>query len=191
MISPFMSILLICSLPTAYAHDELAHLRHPAVTTTVGLSTPTAPYSPTGSKGDHQQDKCHIHVWEHRACGPSNYTASIQLWDAAGNQLLPPTDFQSINDRARGVWTSKLEHPLILTAEHKAQRIRGHARKRKQDHIQFKFGSESWKSTTFSMIKSAWCNQGDWDPVSKGFPGVCSMGHVSVVCVAGMIPIMC
>ncbi|KAF2434813.1 hypothetical protein EJ08DRAFT_693309 [Tothia fuscella] len=117
--------------------------------------SPSQPYSSSGSQGPGQTNRCHIHVWEHQNCNTDalNLKAKIQMWDAAGQQILAKSDLKGINAGASGLWTSKLEDVMILTGEHKG------------DYIQFALGSQSWSSKDSDEKKDNWCNApGSWSP---------------------------
>jgi hypothetical protein len=116
--------------------------------------SPTAQYSPTGGSNEFQ-DRCHIHVWQHENCNPdnSNFQASIQMWDAAGKEILAITGLQDINDNEHGgSWASKLESRITLTGEHQG------------DYIQFSVADQAWPSNQSDKSKDNWCNTGGWDP---------------------------
>lgn len=138
----------------------------PSRTPTSPKSTSTsraAPYSPTGSQGANQRNKCHIHVWEFWGCGPDehNLEAVLQLWDAAGAWIPVETAKVRIDAEYPGSWTSKLENAVVVTGEHRG------------DYVQFAVGGTKWTSSDTDQTLDAWCSTGDWDP--RGGP-VCPDG---------------
>ena len=137
-------------------------MNQPATTSTLSLcpraTSQPAPYATTGFAGINQLNKCHVHVKESWSCTADNMNleATIQLWDAAGAQMLPETQPSSINANAPGSWASKLESRLVLVGEHQ------------NDYVQFTLGTAEWKSSDTDQSKPTWCSVGAWD--SKGGP---------------------
>jgi hypothetical protein len=119
-------------------------------------------------------------MWEQWDCSGdwTDLWAQIQIWDAAGHEILAPSDMKPINDNDHGgSYTSALENPLVVTGEHI------------NDYVQFTLGGESWTSRDADETSNAYCYGGDggWDPregpIIDPFSGDCSQS-VSVFHVA-------
>ncbi|KAF2433861.1 hypothetical protein EJ08DRAFT_694339 [Tothia fuscella] len=149
-------------LGQSYVKPSIVYPKRDAIPTATPSPKATLLYSPSGNGASDDpavKDKCHVHVWEYWNCGAQskNLQASIQLWDAAGKQMLSKGNPISINDGDPRKWRSKLEKELLLTGEHT------------NDYIQFSLGPLNWRSTDYDKKTDAWCNKpGGWDP--KGGP---------------------
>jgi hypothetical protein len=86
--------------------------------TSTSTSTSTLPYSPVGSTGPNQNNRCHIHVWEYNlTAADDQLVAQIQLWDAAGNQMLAKTDVETIDNTGGYTWDCAIQGNLTVTGQ--------------------------------------------------------------------------
>lgn len=95
-----------------------------------------------------------MHVWEYDLTTEDDtLEAQIQVWDAAGNEILAKTDVEEIDGTSGYTWDCPLQDGLMVTGDGG------------QDTVSFKTNVAVWDSTANEL--DMWCNTGDWATVNS------------------------
>jgi len=107
-----------------------------------------------GSQGPNQNNRCHVHVWEYDLTTEADaFVAQIQLWDAAGNEMLAMTDEEAIDGDSGHTWDCALQQGIRLTSN------------AGKDTVMFQTNVDVFDSTADEL--DFWCNTGDWATVTS------------------------